>query len=276
MTQGALIFAHNSETLDYLKMSLISARLIKKNLNIPVCIVTDQYSIDKTGIDLSQHVDHVVLIPKPTVDNYRNLNQERHAFINGSRHSAWNLTPFDRTLLVDSDLLIMTDTYAQYWNSEDFLMCGNMKDLIGNKLSQEEIRVSDHSIRLRWATAIMFTKNEYTKKIFDAVEYVKREYRYFSDLYEFDSRNFRNDIAFSIAAHMVNGFKELDIFLPSPLFFTDVDNIVEVFDNQILVSATNGSKTVILPLSDIDIHFLNKKNILENYDKLMELACSDT
>jgi len=276
MKQGALIFAHNSETLNYLKMSLVSARLVKKNLNVPVCIVTDQYSLDQTQIDLSQHVDHVVLIPKPAVDNYRNLNNTRHAFINGSRHSAWSLTPFDRTLLIDSDLLIMSDAYSQYWDSEDFLMCGSMTDLIGNKLSQEEMRVSDHTIRLRWATAVMFTKNEYTKKIFDTVEFVKREYRYFSDLYEFDSRNFRNDIAFSIAAHITNGFKEADIFLPSPLFFTDVDNIIDVVDDQLLILATNGSKNIILPLNGIDIHFLNKKNILENYDKLMELVCLDT
>ena len=34
MNTGALIFAHNSETLNYLKMSLIAAGLVKKNLNV--------------------------------------------------------------------------------------------------------------------------------------------------------------------------------------------------------------------------------------------------
>ena len=276
MNTGALIFAHNSETLNYLKMSLIAAGLVKKNLNVPVCLITDQYSIDQTDIDISKYVDYVKLIPRPEINNYRNLNNQRHQFINGNRFSAWKLTPFERTLVIDSDLLVLSDSLAQHWMSDDFIMCESMNDITGNKLDNDDFRVSDHSIRLRWATAIMFTKNSYTEKIFDLVEYIKQEYRYFSDLYEFDPRNFRNDIAFSIANHIINGFKEVDTHLPSPLFFTDTDTILSVDADQILINVVTNSKNVIIPIAGHDIHFLNKKNILDNYQSLWELACLDT
>ena len=273
MKKGALIFAHNSETLDYLKMSLISAKFIKKNLNVPVCIVTDQYSLDHSTVTLD--VDIIKVIPRPAVTNYRNLNGERHPFINGTRNSAWALTPFERTLVVDSDLLVMSDSLAQYWEGDDFLICEKAYDLLGSRLGEEDKKVSDHNLTLRWATSIMFTKNSFTEKIFEAVEYIKKEYRYFSDLYEFDSRNFRNDIAFSIANHIVNGFVDSKNYLPSPLFFKDVDTIIDICDGNILINMTDGSKNVLLPVKGSDLHFLNKKNILENYDKLMEMACSD-
>lgn len=273
MKKGALIFAHNSETLDYLKMSLIAAKFIKKNLNVPVCIVTDQFSIDQTDVKID--VDNLIVIDRPAVTNYRNLNGERHPFINSTRNSAWQLTPFDRTLVIDSDLLIMSDVLAQYWEGDDFLICDRAHDILGTRLGQEDQKVSDHNINLRWATAIMFTKNSRTEKLFEVVEYIKKEYRYFSDLYEFDPRNFRNDIAFSIANHILNGFVESNNYLPAPLFFKDTDTIVDVHEGNVVINIVDGPKNILLPVKDYDIHVLNKKNILENYDRLMELACLD-
>ena len=41
MTQGVLIFAFNSEGVDYVKMAILSARCAKKFLNKPVSLVTD-------------------------------------------------------------------------------------------------------------------------------------------------------------------------------------------------------------------------------------------
>lgn len=273
MKNGALIFAHNSETLDYLKMSLISAKFIKKNLNVPVCIVTDQYSLDNS--DAVVDVENLIVISRPEITNYRNLNGERHPFINSTRNTAWKLTPFERTLVIDSDVLVMSDHLSQFWDGEDFLICERAYDILGTRLADEDIKVSDHTINLRWATTMMFTKNDKTEKIFDTVEYIKQEYRFFSDLYEFDPRNFRNDIAFSIANHLINGFVETNNYLPPPLFFKDSDSIVDISEGNILINIADGVKNILLPVKDFDIHFLNKKNILENYDKLMELACSD-
>ena len=50
MTQGILIFAFNSDGVDYVKMAILSAKRAKKFLNKPVSLVTDskQYLIDKS------------------------------------------------------------------------------------------------------------------------------------------------------------------------------------------------------------------------------------
>ena len=41
MTVGALIFAHNNTAIDYTKIAIFSAKRVKKFLNIPVTLVTD-------------------------------------------------------------------------------------------------------------------------------------------------------------------------------------------------------------------------------------------
>ena len=46
MTQGVLIYAHNSREVDYARLAIIAGGLAKKNLNRPVSLVTDQSTVD--------------------------------------------------------------------------------------------------------------------------------------------------------------------------------------------------------------------------------------
>jgi hypothetical protein len=46
MKCGALIFAHNNRDVDYALMSVISAGLVKKNLQVPVSLVSDESTIE--------------------------------------------------------------------------------------------------------------------------------------------------------------------------------------------------------------------------------------
>ena len=46
MKKGILIFAHNSRDIDYALMSLISAKFAKKNLQVPVSLVVDKFTVE--------------------------------------------------------------------------------------------------------------------------------------------------------------------------------------------------------------------------------------
>ena len=46
MSSGVLLFAHNNREIDYGKIALANAMLVKKNLDVPVSIVTDDGTID--------------------------------------------------------------------------------------------------------------------------------------------------------------------------------------------------------------------------------------
>jgi len=270
MKKGALIFAHNNDDIDYVRLATISAKLILKNMSVPVSLITDQPSLDSTASDCSIF-DQVILVDAPPKNHYRHLENKTQLFLNSTRHDAWKLTPYDRTLLIDSDVLIMNDQYGNYWDvDEDFLICESMINLSSIELAADEQRVSDKSLRLSWATAVMFTKNSYTKMIFDTVTYVQNEYRYISDVYEFPMRHFRNDIAFSVSNHIVNGFQQSDNFLPPMLWASSKDSLLEV-DGSLYFSVDNDGTKGIVKVSGVNLHIMNKSDILKFETEILAL-----
>ena len=284
MTQGILIYAHNSYSVDYGLMSLISGGLAKKYLNVPVSLITDKFTVDwmkdSQTYELAVKIfEHIIIVEKPETNNSRRLydgsNNSTIPFINSNRSSAWDLTPYDRTLLIDSDFLIFSDRLSKYWNVDNDLMIGeSINDIYdNNRLGYHDRYISDVGIKLYWATTVMFTKNIKTKIFFELVKHIKDNYQYYADVYRFDSKQFRNDIAFSIAKHILNGFEQQNTEeLPPVLTLLDKD-ILHSVDNKltILVSPKLDSNFCAAAIDGIDIHIMNKQSIIRNKDALLEL-----
>jgi hypothetical protein len=196
-------------------------------------------------------------------------------FVNSNRCSVWDLTPYERTLLIDSDYLIFSDSLNEYWDVDASLLMGqSMNDIVGDRGTILDRKVSDTGIHLYWATTVMFTKNAESKFFFDLVEYVKDNYRYYADLFRFNPKQYRNDIAFSIAKHIMNGY-ETDLVYTLPPIFTvfGVDMLESVVDNKLtfLVNPVNGGEFFAASTKDVDVHIINKQSIIRNKDSLLEL-----
>jgi len=284
MTQGILIYAHNSHSVDYGLMSVISGGLAKKYLNVPVSLITDKFTVDwmknSQSYELAVKIfDHIIIVEKPETNNSRRLydgsSNSTIPFINSNRSSAWDLTPYDRTLLIDSDFLIFSDRLSKYWNVDSDLMIGeSINDIYdNNRLGYHDRYISDVGIKLYWATTVMFTKNIKTKIFFELVKHIKDNYQYYADTYRFDSKQFRNDIAFSIAKHILNGFEQNNTEdLPPVLTLLDKDILHSVSDKlTILVSPKLDSNLCAAAIDGIDIHIMNKQSIIRNKNALLEL-----
>ena len=103
---------------------------------------------------------------------------------------------------------------------------------------------------------------------------ISSNYQYYADLFRFDSRQYRNDIAFSIAVHVLNGFSTNGInFLPPIKTFLDTDLLVDIKDEKLifLIKDKNGPAYTACSIFDQDIHVMNKQNLLrfENELKLL-------
>jgi hypothetical protein len=281
MTRGCLVFAHDSE-IEYGSQAVLAARLVKKYLKVPVSIVSDDTTIANIQKKFNKlPFDKIIKINKPQ-NNKRYIAAQDYAsrelvdFFNGGRELAWEVTPYDRTLIIDSDFLIFSETLNQYWNDpHDFLICPRMIDL---QSELKEQKVGDYTIDLLWATNIMFTKNSNTKILFDLVKYIKEEYGYFAELYEFDPKQYRNDFAFSIALHIIgaHGVDPWHGTLSAPLFFSDAEKIVDIKpigDIVFLTKNRNHSEAYqLIKCHGQDLHVLNKRDLLANLDSLLELS----
>jgi hypothetical protein len=285
MKQGILIYAHNSREVDYAIMSIISGGLAKKYLNVPVSLVTDVSTVEwmrETNIlkKATTVFENLIIVDRPQTDNTRRLSDGESSkivpFLNSNRSSAWDLTPYDRTLLIDSDFLIFSNKLNEYWNVDSDVMIGeSINDVYNNsRLGYHDRYISDVGVKLYWATTVMFTKNQTAKLFFDTVNFIKDNYEYYADVFRFDSRQFRNDIAFSVAKHILDGYEEVMVGnLPPVTTLLDKDILHTVNNNKltVLVSPQLDSNYCATSLSGVDIHVMNKQSIHRNKDKLLEL-----
>jgi hypothetical protein len=284
MNCGVLIFAHNSRDVDYALMSIVAGGLAKQHLKVPVSLITDKSTIDwlKESDQYSKAeslFDQIIIVDRPITDNIRRLNDGIESktvpFINANRSSAWDLTPYDRTLLIDSDYLIFSNTLSEFWNYDSsFMISSAMDDLCGDRIGVLDSWVSDEGIPLYWATTIMFTKNQESKLYFDLVKSIKQNYQIYAEIYRFDSRIYRNDIAFSIAKHIIEGFVTLKAQnLPPILTAQDKDLIASVQDSGLtmLLQDKLSDKIILGKLSNRDIHVMNKQAIVRSANDLLEM-----
>lgn len=285
MKTGILIYAHNNRTLDYALMSLISGGLAKKNLNVPVSLVTDPSTVEwmkeSNIFEKAMSIfDNLIIIDRPTTDNQRKLHDGESVttvpFINSNRHSAWELTPYDRTLLIDSDYLIFSNHLNKYWNVDCDVMIGeSINDIYSNdRLGYLDKHISDTGIKMYWATTVMFTKNENSKLFFDMVGLIKENYEYYADIFGFNPTQYRNDIAFSIAKHILDGFEQSSVnSLPPVLTTLDKDILYSIDKDKLkfLINYNLDSNYFPSSVSNIDIHIMNKQSIIRHKDKLLDL-----
>ena len=106
------------------------------------------------------------------------------------------------------------------------------------------------------------------------MRHILDNYQYYADTYRFDSKQYRNDIAFSIAKHILDGFEQSLIgCLPPVLTMLDRDILQSVNGNKltVLVSPKLDSNYCAAALRGIDIHVMNKQSIIRNSDQLLEL-----
>lgn len=281
MNKGIVIIANNSDEIDYVKMSMISASLAKKNLNIPVSLITDEISLNsKTETEekiLRQVFDNIIIFENDTLENYRNLNNKgktyKVPFLNSNRSKIFDLTPYDRTLLIDSDFLIFSKCLSKYWDiDQSVIISPSMTNLNGGAGGILDAWVSPQSIPLFWATTVMFTKNQESRNFFSLVEHVKQNYKFYSQLYQFNSQQYRNDISFSIAFHILRGFTSdstLDYFLPPIKTVSDKDEIYSYENNVLklfLYNELNGNYDQMIKIQDNDLHFMNKFELIDKME----------
>lgn len=276
MTQGVLIYAFNNEKIDYCKIAIEAARRASLFLKLPVTIVTD--SLDHVNKLLSESrvpIDRV--IDYNGINLYSNvlrryndgsLKQDRLSFKNQPRTQTFDISPYTETLVIDGDYFIANEVLKNCFEQpKDFLIWQKGIDLSRHRDTSEFNRLSETTIDFYWATVFFFRKTPDTRIFFELVDFVKDNWNYFKFVYRFDTPIFRNDHAFSIAIHIINGFKKSNWEgkLPGTLFYTtDKDILIDMTDStfKFLIEKENVTgEYTLLKTSEINVHIMNKFSI---------------
>lgn len=272
MTIGAVIFAQNNSAIDYVKMAAFAARRLQQYLKIPVSIITN--SKDWLLQSQPDHVfDQIIEITDSANDNFRRFNDGSLSskimdWKNYDRSSVYDLTPYDTTLVIDSDYIINSDFLAPLLRKDDNLQLFKTScDISGWRSTDEYANINSYSVDFYWATVFIFQKNRLTQTFFDLISYIKENWNYFVTLYNITSPVFRNDFAFSIAIHIMNGNMRGDFVtvMPSDIcYVTDRDILISLDGNKMkfLVEKQDYLGEYTLAKTDgVDIHVMNKASL---------------
>lgn len=287
------MFANNNTEIDYFKIAVVNSFLVQKHLGIKdITVVTDSHTLDYAEKSLGKRlikkaINNIIVVEKDMDFKNRNIrtykdtthNAQNLSFYNAGRPDAYELSPYDETIMIDADYLILSDTLNQCWgNNNDLMMNWKWQDIMYEREYPDLNRLHDMGITMYWATVVYFKKTDYVESFFDCVKHVKANTKFYKDLYKWDGGIYRNDYSFSIAAHMLGGFVDKNIpQLPTTLYKTfDTDDIHSAVDASTLLMYLEKPRSpgdfILTKWSGVDLHVMNKWAINRIGDEMLDFA----
>lgn len=252
MNRGVLLFAFNNGVTDYYEMAVRTAKRIDKFLHLPVTVITDS----NTDITKYENVFDNIITEKSDTSNIK----DKALWLNKGRHKAFDLSPYDETIILDTDYLVNSDTLLKPFELYDDFMCHNSTSFV--MVDNQVEKVSNKFIDTAWATVIYFKKTNRAKQIFECMQMIQDNYQHYINIFDIPNTMYRNDYSLTIALWIVNGHKiNQQDYIPWNLLH---------LNNQVTAHRVSDTEYVFLNdkqkyirLKDTDFHLLNKKNFME-------------
>ena len=290
---GILLFARNNAKIDYLKQAYFLAKKVKYYLNLPTTVVTDSLEyLKKQYQDADEVFDNIIEVVwseknnnENTVlsatenhfyKNYRDgtLTRIKLQFKNQLRSKAYDISPYDETLLLDTDIVLCNDQYLQcFLQNNNFLIYHDACDLTVFRKSNEFTYINDIGVKFYWATVVFFRKSKENKIFFDLVQHIQENWNHYRSIFQINQSYFRNDHAFSIAIHIMNGYTEGDFAksMPGRLYYTtDKDICYDIKDEKItflLEKEDYLGEYTLAVTNGLSVHVMNKFSLNRCIDK---------
>lgn len=244
-SRGIVAFANNTTTTNYVDIANKTLGVASKILNLPYTILSN---------DLTR------------IDNYRYDidSQEFVEWNNRSRYKAFELSPYDETLVIDADFLILNPTIANIFDTPwDYILQRKSFALT----QQWPDDMGPYSLPLVWATVFAFRKTKKAKMFFDLIKKIETNYDYYHSLFNIKERNYRNDYAFAIADYILNGYSLNTNSIPGNMLTVDqVIDSITLQGSKLVVKDKNHS--YVLPKTNI--HIMSKAYLQsENFSNLI-------
>lgn len=259
MTTGALIFAYNNDAFDYVRMAAWSAGNIRRHLGIPVTVVTDR----PTELDF----DHVIVHDSQAQDSrwFGDIYQ-RVPWHNYSRPDAFDLTPWDRTLLLDADYVVASDQLLTLLSHDaDFLCHRWARDATGINDFQALNVFGRYHMPMSWATVVMFQRSEHTRQVFSGMKMVRQHWNHYKNIYQVRAKTYRNDHALSIALNIANGHSGQIDHIPWDLVTVMPEHGLKqvALDHYRVDFVKPDNRPAWIDMQGQDFHAMGKRSLME-------------
>jgi len=287
--QGVCFFVYNNNQLDYVDLLMLAARYVKEYLKLPVCMITDNGTYNwmlesQSESDIDTYIDYIKITNDQFKDNPRTHRDSPWSeftaqFQNSNKHKIWEYSPFEQTLLMDTDYIVKNDFLLQSFNNPGVSMYNNAVSTRNDPPHRNEVLLYPSGIKMWWSTVVYFDRSEFSKMFFDLWDHVADNYEFYQFLYNFPGGLFRTDYCVSIAVHILNGMEEsttIDNFDNMPMhYISQDDDIIDINDKQDWIclgcDQKEKWKNILIKHSNLDLHVMNKRALLRMKPKIVEM-----
>jgi hypothetical protein len=258
MTTGVLIFAFNNEHIDYLSMANWSAKNIRRHLNLPVAVVTDQV------ISGDYFFEQVIFANPQGAYSRKFADQDDSVtWYNGNRVDAYALTPWEQTLVLDADYVVASDELKKVLSiNKNFVAHKTAYDVVNQDNFDELNNFGNFNMPMWWATVMMFRRSTEAELIFNTMSMIKNNWQHYKNLYKITRPTYRNDFALSMALNIVNGHTLSHTDMPWDLAsVTPAHKLTQLSEDKYRVDfLTPDQKPRYITLAQ-DFHAMGKKHL---------------
>lgn len=269
MSAGVILIAKNNSEIDYIKQAVFLAQRIYQYLDLPTSLITDNKEyIDSVYPD--HNFDKIIEVKTSYQNSYKRYSDgtftKKHLeFKNTDRSLVYELTPYNETILLDTDYIISNNLFKKCFEQQhDFLIYKNGVELSGWRDLSEFDKITPTGPDFYWATAVFFRKSKENEIFFNLIKHIQENWLHYRNLYQIHSTVFRNDFVFSIAIHIMNGLVHNKFAHPMPgkLFYTtDRDLLVNVNNDEftlLIEKKKSYGKYFPLKIKGSSLHVMNK------------------
>ena len=244
-SRGLIAFATNTDTTDYVGIANKTLKVASEILKIPYTLITKS---DKTNFNKRHDIDSGKFV------QWNNFN----------RYSAYELSPYNETLVIDADYLVLDNNLLKIFDTNwDYLLQRN-----SYALTQEwPNTMGPYSLPFVWATVFAFRKTPRAELFFNLIKRIQNNYGYYHSLFNIRERNYRNDYAFAIADYILNGYMIGTQSIPGSMLTVDqVIDSISIQDSRLIIKDTNRS--YVIPRTNI--HIMSKAYLQsDNFNQLI-------
>lgn len=128
------------------------------------------------------------------------------AWVNQDRCRAYDLSPYDVTLLVDADYIVNSSDLRSAMDTNQPLLCFDRAHDVATGTTLTDLSTfGRYRMPMWWATVVIFARSQTSSLIFDCWRMIQQHWDHYRDIYHINKPVFRNDYALSIALNLVSG-----------------------------------------------------------------------
>ena len=254
--KGFLVYNFDTETTNYSKITKLCIEHLKHHMpDIPVAVCGDHVE----GCDI--HIDM-----KDVKHNKRSYVHNNDAvsetWLNLTRDKSFAISPFEQTILMDSDYIVLSDHLMTLFDSSSpFLMPDKIYNIKEDRISESYL--GESKVLQKWATLVKFDKSDITEQFFQFWSNALKNYEYYMKLFKWkNDGTVWNDNAISIAHAQITDYNPLNtrFIVPWPVCFAsfkcEIDSITM---DQAIIKDQKSAMSV-----NEDVHILNKQDLLHS------------